>query len=71
MENSQKFSEKIEKENLDGVLQLFFSTVKKENGESYEPCNLNNLHAVVLKLSRFFPSNVAFIAMHTRVLQLY
>ncbi len=35
--------EKIEKKDLDGVLQLFYSTVKKENGENYEPCSLRTM----------------------------
>ena len=42
--------EKIEREELDGVLQLFYSAVKKENGENYEP---GSLRTMIACLDRF------------------
>ena len=33
----------IERKELDSILQLFYSSIKKENGEDYEPCSLRTM----------------------------
>ena len=33
----------IEREELDGILQLFYSAVKRENGKEYEPVSLGTM----------------------------
>ena len=35
----------IEREELDSILQLFYSTLKKENGDDYEPGSLRTMLA--------------------------